>query len=495
MSHIQGRTYWIIAVFIAIVGIALRTLPFSEQFFPLNDGALFLAFAEHIRDGEYFSDPCVRYNGSCIPFAYPPLSFFAVAGLLKAGVSPIDAAVIYPLALSIMIMIAGFVLVREATDDPAVQLVAFAAIVLQKRSIEFLLMGGGISRSTGALLFLIALIAAFRLREKWTFPALLTCGMAIGGTVLSHLEWGINAVLGVSILLLVGGSLPFRTRFVILCLLAGISAAVVLPWFVWIVSTQGMGPFQSASNAAHWDASLLLGLLNLEIFPTGLGLICAIGAGALMQRRDYAWPLMLAAFFIGTPRHFDSVAVIPTSILLAFGVIATVNLGQRIATEFAEQIAARLAVGAVFGSAFALAGLLYWTINSNPSFRQLSPDVQAAADWARDNIGSDAKSVIVSATPWYISREAEWWPYLSQHTNLNTVQGSEWLGDGKYFSQIRTADVLTWRGDCVTWFEHKSNLGAVTYIIDVVDSGCFEDAAKYKEVFSRPDVKIFAVLP
>lgn len=497
-----GRVYYAtVATIIILAAIFFRILPFIDTFFPINDGALFLAFVQHINAHLYFFDPCVVYNGNCIPFSYPPLSFFAASGLLDLGLSPFDVGVIYPVGVSILIVFATLLFVRETIADQTTQLVALAATLLQTRSIEYLLMGGGISRSTGALFFLVALITAHRLTMARSGRTLLICGLAIGGAILSHLEWGFDAALGVSILMLLGSGLSFRRRFFDLCLLAVTSALAVIPWVGWTLSTHGLDPFVSASKTAYWSFRPVFTLLNLRLFPSNTALLCAVGAAVQWRRGQYAWIVMLIVFLFATPRHFGSVAIFPASILTAYGLVAIlqwslgilqswkrypeVNLGDTAAVHL--QTAMILAVTALFSA------ILYSSIENGSSFRHLSGDVRAAAKWSKGAFRKDARSVIVTRSPWYLSREAEWWPYLTGHTNINTVQGSEWLGSGLFSEKIRQSKALAWHRDCTEWLANFANLGHVDYVVDLVSSGCFGDRARFEPAFLRKSITIYRV--
>lgn len=473
-------------VLIVAAAIATRVYAFGGDLLPINDGALFLSFVEHIHAGKYFSDPCVTYNGDCIPLAYPPLSFFAASFFLDVGLSPINVAASYPLLISMLLIVATIVLVLKVSIDPTVRILALAGMLLQERSLEYVLMGGGISRATGALFFVIALIATFRLIKSRSTLGLLACGISIGASMLSHPEWGLNAAIGMTILVLTLGASSVWSRMITIVCVGVIAFVLILPWLLWILETHGSAPFESASATAEWSAWSLLGILNLNFLPVGLSLFCAVGAVVLVWRGQLTWILMLLAFYVITPRHFDSVAVFPNAVLAAYGVMAMVEYAtSRSAREHTRRLV-KFGIALTFG--VALSGALVLRIETNPSYAQVSNDVLDAALHARNTFPSEAKSLVIWPTRWHISYAGEWWPYLSGHTNLNTPQGSEWLAQGVFQKRVEIARSLIWRGDCAYWFSQAKQLGHVDYAIDLVGSGCFDKAALE---FQSPTLSIY----
>src|SRR4051812_31472468 len=75
------------AVAAGVLWIRLRLLLDSD--FPINDGALFLAFVQaHARVFPHLPD-FVDYNGLAIPYAYPPLAFWLAGAAARLGADPL----------------------------------------------------------------------------------------------------------------------------------------------------------------------------------------------------------------------------------------------------------------------------------------------------------------------------------------------------------------------------------------------------------------------
>ncbi|MFD0980784.1 hypothetical protein [Tropicimonas aquimaris] len=496
-DNVVERTFLVPAFLLLATAVFVRLYPFAGAFFPLNDGALFLAFVEHIHAGAYFTEPCVGYNGECVPFAYPPLSFFAASGLLWLGLAPVQVAVVYPLALSLLVVLAALWLYREVIEDDFIFLLAGAAALLQVRSIEYLLMGGGISRSTGALFFLLTLIAALAATSgNRTRPAVLG-GLFAGLALLAHLEWGINAIVGAVLLVLFSSRTGAEKARVIV--LAGLCAAlVVAPWAIWQLSTQGLDPFRSASSSAHWSLPIAVtASAQLSFFrPFHLTWLCVIGSVVLWQRRENVWLAMLVAFYFVTPRHFGSVAVFPTAILLAYGFDSVLNWLRRQLEELpgrvtrpAQGLSMRAEALAVVVVVALLTVSLVQQSGNVVGFRKLSPDVQAAASWAAEEFPDSAVAAILTDDPWAVSKDAEWWPYLSEHKVLNTVQGSEWLNEGEYMARWQTSEDLRVAEDCPSVRDVLERLGPPDYVIDVSSRNCVSEFGR--PIFDLPGVQLF----
>lgn len=495
MDSLVARTYLVPTLLLLAAAFFVRFYPFAGQVFPLNDGALFLAFVEHIHSGAYFSEPCVLYNGDCVPFAYPPLSFFAASTLLWLGLSPVQVAVVYPLCLSVLLVVVTLWFLREVIEDDFVFLLAAAAALLQVRSIEYLLMGGGISRSTGALFFLLALIGAVRAAAGTrTRPAVLG-GVCAGLALLSHLEWGINAAVGASLVVLFSARTgPQKARLILLAALC--ATLVVAPWAIWALSTHGAAPFRSAGDTANWSlGAALAASARLDFFqPAHLAWLAVIGSVALWLRGQTLWLTMLVVFFFLTPRHFGSVAVYPTAILLAYGIASLLSwvsrLGARALPPAGPGAAARGEVIALLAVITVLFVGLFDRSGQVAGLRKLSPDVRAAATLAAGRFPEGAVAAILTDDPWYLSKDAEWWPYLSDHRVLNTVQGSEWLDRGEFRARERVARNLRTNPDCPSLRARLEALGPPDYVVDVAARACVDEFGP--PIFEAPDVTVFA---
>jgi len=133
-----------------ILGLLVRLPYFFSYDFALNDGALFAQMSEAIRLNHYILPEVVEYNRTVIPFAYPPLAFYVVAfltDLLRLDV--LDVVRYLPLGFNLLSIGAFVLLASQLINNKLVFLYTCLFFPLIPRSYEWLIMGGGVTRSVG----------------------------------------------------------------------------------------------------------------------------------------------------------------------------------------------------------------------------------------------------------------------------------------------------------------------------------------------------------
>lgn len=136
------------AIFALAAG--MRVIPVLTSDFPLSDGGLFYVMIRDIQQADYRLPWFIAYNGVQIPFAYPPLSFYAAALVAGAsGLALTDVLRFVPLAMSILTVLAFFGFARAALASRFQAAAAAAAFALMSGSYFWLIMGGGLSRGFG----------------------------------------------------------------------------------------------------------------------------------------------------------------------------------------------------------------------------------------------------------------------------------------------------------------------------------------------------------
>jgi hypothetical protein len=145
-----SRSYAIPALVGAAValGFLVRAFHVFSAGFPLNDGGLFYAMTEDLRQNAYRLPEFTSYNQESIPFAYPPLGFYATG--LIADSTPLSLADVFRYLpfLATCLTIPAFLLSRQITSRAAVVASVFA-FALVPRSFIWMLMGGGITPAPG----------------------------------------------------------------------------------------------------------------------------------------------------------------------------------------------------------------------------------------------------------------------------------------------------------------------------------------------------------
>ncbi len=409
---------------------AIRVDLLGRTDFPINDGALFLAFIKAIVPVFPGLPATVEFSGLSIPFAYPPLSFWLSAGAVHLGADPLAIVHRAPILMNIgYVLLFAWVLLRTGHSRlfTALAVFVFGTTFL---SYEWLVMGGGLSRGLGSLFLLLTLLvlmpAVGQAVRPWSVRRLVMGGACVGAAVLSHLEWGILAAF--SAVLCCALARPGRFGFVRAVVVVGMTAAAVVGlWFWSVFQTHGLEPFVAAArtgslqrlDAAPGGAAKVAWSFNL-LLPFVL-----LGALAVARTRDVFWLVFLAAALVLTPRGGRTPMLLAFGVLSAAGLLTFLVLLRRPAARGRR----RWIAGASAVAVFALVAVrTVPAMKADQRFVVLPREVRDAMAWvaARHPGGRFA---VLNDTPWYYNASAEWFPVLARAVNTTTVQGREWLPD------------------------------------------------------------------
>lgn len=136
------------------LGLLVRIPYFFKYDFALNDGALFVQMADAVRSNSYVLPATVSYNRTEIPFAYPPISFYLIAFLSDLfNFNILDVVRYMPLVFNILSIGVFILLASQLIKSKLVLLYTSIFFPLIPRSYEWLIMGGGVTRSVGFFCF------------------------------------------------------------------------------------------------------------------------------------------------------------------------------------------------------------------------------------------------------------------------------------------------------------------------------------------------------
>lgn len=484
------------ALLIAAVAAALgfRLFLALGTSFPINDGALFFEFVRGIADTFPGLPASVRYNGIGIPFAYPPLSFWLGAGLTRVGSDPMDVVHLAPIAMNGAYVLLFAALLLRAGHGRLFAALALLFTFTALRSFEWLVMGGGLSRGLGSLFLLVTLLAA-GLPPRWTertaghpgWPRLALGGLAIGGAILSHLEWGILAAASfVAARALAATRLD---RFVRETLIAAAGALLlVLPWLAFVIATHGLAPFLSAGGSSSWNllnSSVSILAVLLQNAPN---LFFLLGLAVLIARRDWFWPLFIMIALLLTPRHSQTPIVLAVGAISAHGVFAFLRLLRRIVPGGSR---------AAWVTAALVAVVIAWQVDRDRAeaalSRPLSPARLEAMAWVRTHHpGRDF--AIVTGPFWAYDASAEWFPTLTRARSITTVQGREWLPDQAYTRWSGLSIASKRAASCADLRQSLEAFGRADFLWVETRFGCFRRPGD-RPVFGNGEVVIIEVAP
>ena len=456
------------------LGLFVRLYFVLTADFPVNDGGMFYAMIQDLLANDFVLPRTISYNGGQIPFAYPPLAFYLAAFLARStGWAPLSIVQFLPGVVSGATILPFLLLSRKLLASRWQVGLAVMAFAFIPRSFNWEIMGGGLTRSLGFFFALWAIYAAlqlFRTRRARYVPVVAALAAL---TILSHLEMGLFAAATSVLLFLFYGR--NRRSFVHALLVTGLAVVLAGPWWWTVLGYHGLSPFLAAAQTgAHsWLALMPLLLLNFTNEPFS-GLLVVLGLLGLFV----AWadgkrflPVWFVILFLLDPRKAATYSTVP--------------LAMAIAIALDQMILPRLRIRSRWLPGLLLAIFLLHTLISTLSIsleekspvQVLPPEERQAMAWVAENTPPESRFLVIGPSPsWPRDATSEWFPVLAERLSLATVQGTEWLPDGRFeemaeaFPKLQrcgTDDVRcveSWaqenRADFTHIFVSKSLLGA-----------------------------------
>jgi hypothetical protein len=432
-----------------IVGLIVRAYSVIPADFPLNDGGLFYQMAIDLRERGPFLPATTQYNGLEIPFAYPPLGFY-LAAILHDALGGIDLFRWLPLTLTTLTVPAFLLLARGLLGGTVTPVAATFAFALMPRSFEWLVMGGGLTRSLGLLLAILALWFTWRMLKAPTVAGGLLAGLAGGLTVLAHPQATLFVATAALLMLLARLRTWRQARTVGLALAA--AALIVAPWAVAVVSEHGLEPLIAAGQTQPGLAVGAFKLISLDFAGSRISQIVAAlaFAGILLALTHGRWllPAWFAVVLLLDSRGGATYVTVPAAMLAGQAFVALVAapfwrdppsarrpsqyVRHHPASAFLISIIVLVAIVDALGSQIA----------PNWPAATLTAEQREGMTWVADEGPEDARYLVVSGRPWPIDATAEWFPVLANARSIATVQGTEWLEPGAFYRAAEASDDL-----------------------------------------------------
>ncbi len=429
-----------------LFGAFVRLMPVLGAGFPINDGGLFYTMTQDILRGEYALPLYTTYNGAGIPFAYPPLAFYLAAFLVKTfGLPLIEVIRFLPPLVAVATIPAFYLLSREVLKSRLRASLATVAFAMLPPSFDLIILGGGLTRSFGALFCLLTLWSVYRLYTRRERRDLITSALFAALLIWSHPESSFHTAFLAALFWLFWG----RDAKSLLHSLAVAAAAIVLtiPWWLTVLLRHGTTPFLSILQSG-WHNWFFWGPLLTFDFPNEryLSLIAVLGViGLLTQliRREFFLPAWLVTPFAVEPRNPYFFAIVPLAMLAAIGLDAVVLPGVRalerrlVEAPPEKDGAARYLTtsgGRVILAYFLLYSLLNAFAYAAPFARFVVTDEERQAlQWVTENTRGGSRFLLITYGNQFNTPVQEWFPALTQRINLATVQGYEWLPDRVFY--------------------------------------------------------------
>jgi hypothetical protein len=456
-QYVQDRpwiTTLLMLTLITIMGAFLRLRYLSVSNFPLNDGGMFYAMIRDLQQNGFHLPPVTTYNNASIPYAYPPLSFYAV-GLLNQYLhfDLLQLFRIYPLVYNLISIPLVYLLVRELSkSNQMVSLIATAFYASLVSSFEWLIIGGGLTRSPAHTYFIAAMtlyLVFLRTGRKKYFAfsavcaALMTC---------HHLEY--TWFLCFSLAIFTYDRKLFLKRYLAYGLYWVSIAVLSAPYWLTVVLAHGFGPFINAFSANGIQLNNTLNQFLIFIFTeenksTFINSLAILGIFySLITRRDRRILVWLFITMVLGSRSFYRTVQFPAVILAAIGLEGIRAAFREIATRSAETAAGLknlkpektadllMALFLVFALLHPFLIRFYQSFSPDPVLSSITKPELQAMDWVKQNTDPANKFLIIDpASDWFVNQVGEWFPALTERSTVDTVQGSEWLPDKAYYRQ------------------------------------------------------------
>ncbi|WP_156840165.1 hypothetical protein [Novosphingobium aquimarinum] len=458
-------------------------LAFSADF-PYNDGALFLAFVNSIGKTFPALPATVDFNGLAIPFAYPPLSFWIGAGFVRLGMAPLDVVRFLPILFSTLYVLVFAAVLHRMRCSAAVVGLTLLFLLSNARAFEWLVMGGGLSRSLGALFFALTLLlseCAVRQTDRMRRLLLLAAsGLTVSAAIVSHPEFGLDSAVAVVVWHAFRGA-SLRQSVLNVTFVGALAALGIAPWVIQMLEVHGIGPYRAASQS-RGEVGLLFEILiklGRHFLSNPLALL---GLVLALRKREWLWPALLVATLLATPRHGLTPAALILAVLAAEAFFWLLSLRR-----FSDNPVDRKILVA------SLIVLLILPLRANhfgygTSIAPLTHEQREAMAWVARN-APHGRFVLANAHSWDLDRASEWFPLLTGATGVNTVQGREWL-NGDQFNKWVTIDAqMKSATSCDGIHRAISRFPARDYIWIEFALKCFP-SAQYPRVYANSEVVI-----
>lgn len=460
----------VLLALVILGGTALRVLPVATDSFPLGDGGLFATMANELAAAQFRLPEFTSYNGQQIPFAYPPIGLYMAAGVASLlDWSVVDVARLMPAVFSIATIPVVYAIARQILPGGYMAILAASLFAISPRSHDWLIVGGGITRSPGFLFALVTILLGLHMYRNPQPLRPFVVGGTLGITALTHPTAGIFA--SVTLLAcLVFWAPAWRRAATSLAWALGTAAVVASPWLIWVVMVHGFEPLLSAGGSGR---ALIDGILLIASSRTSdgyaevLGVATSIALIALVIQRRYLLPVWFIATLLADSRTGLTYASVPAALMVAAlmdGVvhrIRTSTLSPSRSLGIAAVLVSALLIAAVIDSRVA-------ALTPTSPLRATSADELAAMHWAATDTPNGSRFVVVTGRPWHLDHAAEWFPLVAARTSVGTVQGTEWLGRDQFrlrerqsaqlLQCARLTDVACFRD----WVEQQ---GGVDYVL------------------------------
>jgi hypothetical protein len=455
-----------------LIGGYIRLSQVLQSDFPVNDGGLFYTMTSDLIANGFRLPLTTSYNHLNLPFAYPPL-FFYLAGFLVKLTSwrLIDIIRVLPAIFTVLAIPAFYLLASVFIKNKYQLILATLIFTFIPASFDWLIMGGGLTRSPALFLALISLYFIYRLYTQNRLRDVLWVALFSSLTVLSHPETALHtAASAVVFFIFFGRNKKGLIRSVIV---AGLVLLLTAPWWGTILVYHGFAPFFAATETGlHNIVSIFQLILKFNITHEyalqTIGVLALIGLFWRLSERKYFLPVWVVVIYLSEPRSAPLFLVPCMAILASYTLFNILQLLNKTTptqpiTELDEP---QLLLTKVSGGLFLLL-FAQWvfsamaTISMIFSATLLSNFDSTAFAWIKANTPVESRFLVLTGNAPLSDPVVEWFPALAERTSVSTIQGREWDSSVVFediFSESQKVQQCIYLNyDCIQSWSKKNN--------------------------------------
>jgi len=425
--------------------VHLFSIPFNA---PFHLGGLFYEFSRQIIQNHFAMPETIPYYSlGGIPFAYPPLSFYLQAIVMKLFSPPLFVTVnLLPPLIAVFTLPAFYWMIKAQTDDNRLRAAALFAFALMPSAFVNQIEGAGLAEACGTLVLLFYLGWLFRFEKNPRPAPALWAGLFLGLCVLSSPGSAYGGVI-ISVLFffkLLGQDLKRRSfKSSAWLLLTGLTGLLVsAPYWLTIIRHHEFGGFTTAFLTQQ-DATALLNQIRYMVTFKPADMITFVSdegiygflfdwlvfAGliwAVLNKQAFQVVIFFAVWLI--PREGSWLVAIPAAWLAASGIVHLVwPLLQKAFSANGANNRPPLAPGllALILVLLIVAGAVntLHDLQNQPELKISTPATETLRQ-DRQMIPTDAHVLIAGN-----GALREWAPALLEREVLNCEFGLEWQPD------------------------------------------------------------------
>jgi hypothetical protein len=325
-----------------------------------------------------------------------------------------------------------YLLAKEVIGDKFKSAIAAFIFSLTPHMIEWLSMGGGLTRSFGTLFMMLTALFSYRMFSNGETKSLLLTILFGSLTALSHTESTIFAIIFPTLFWL----FIFRNSQGVKQAL-GVAAGVILiagSWYCYVIYNHGLSPFLAAAKTGGQNPLVAILLLDFSKFTVEhyidlIGTIGILGMLFLLSKKQYLLPVLFISIFILQPRSGHTIVNIPLAMA------AGIYINDSIFLYFKENKYPLLIL-----LPFLFLNIVYqgYLISSN----HVSEETREVFQWIVENTSKQSRFLVLTGeADSMCDAKAEWFPALTDRHSITTIQGREWLSDQDLH------EYLSWRDD------------------------------------------------